>query len=339
MTELAERSRAEPTDGRELLKPDRRPRTCRNGTEKLPRDTEQTHREDDGSEQLGAVRQVRPVHLQLHLLGYLEVLGFCAGSLGFVNIVQFIIFFFKGSGGRSNAALLRVKTVLKSDLYAVYFGHVGLTCRLCLVQLAGTGVLSVGLWLRFDSRTAGLFEVEDSPTVFFTGVYVLIAAGALMMIVGFLGCCGAIKESPCMLGLFFFFLLIIFAAEVAAGIWGLSNRDKVIEDVTEFYKQTYNNYKDTRQEALKETLRVIHFGLNCCGPTGTVIDAAKDICPKKEGLEILITTSCPAAIDEIFNNKLHIIGGVGIGIGVIVIFGMIFSMMLCCAIKRSRDYV
>lgn len=29
--------------------------------------------------------------------------------------------------------------------------------------------------------------------------------------------------------------------------------------------------------------------------------------------------SCPAAIDEVFNNKLHIIGGVGIGIGVIMV--------------------
>ncbi|KAM3858850.1 CD9 antigen-like [Diretmus argenteus] len=203
--------------------------------------------------------------------------------------------------------------------------------------LAGTGVLGVGLWLRFDTRTAGLFEGGDS--VFFTGVYILIGAGALMMVVGFLGCCGAIKESPCMLGLFFFFLLVIFAIEVAAGIWGLSNKDRVVEDITEFYKQTYTNYKDTRQEALKETLRLIHFGMNCCGPTGTVIDAAKDICPKKEGLELLITTSCPAAIDEMFNSKLHIIGGVGIGIGVIMIFGMIFSMLLCCAIKRSRDFV
>lgn len=33
------------------------------------------------------------------------------------------------------------------------------------------------------------------------GVYMLIGAGALMMVVGFLGCCGAIQESPCMLGL------------------------------------------------------------------------------------------------------------------------------------------
>lgn len=30
-------------------------------------------------------------------------------------------------------------------------------------------MLAVGLWLRFDSRTAGLFEGEGSPTVFFTG--------------------------------------------------------------------------------------------------------------------------------------------------------------------------
>ncbi|XP_014850819.1 PREDICTED: tetraspanin-8 isoform X1 [Poecilia mexicana] len=205
--------------------------------------------------------------------------------------------------------------------------------------LAGTGVLAVGLWLRFDSRTKPLFEGVDSPSVFFTGVYLLIAAGGLMMVVGFLGCCGAIKESPCMLGLFFIFLLIIFAAEVAAGIWGLSNRDKVIEEVTEFYKQTFDNYKNTKQEALKETLRLIHFGLDCCGPTGSLFDAAKDICPKQEGLAILVTTSCPKAIDEVFNNKLHIIGGVGIGIGVIMIFGMIFSMMLCCAIKRSREFV
>ncbi|TNM91599.1 hypothetical protein fugu_019979 [Takifugu bimaculatus] len=208
-----------------------------------------------------------------------------------------------------------------------------------LFWLAGTGVLAVGLWLRFDSRTAGLFEQTDSPTVFFTGVYILIAAGALMMVVGFLGCCGAIKESPCMLGLFFLFLLLIFAVEVAAGIWGLSNKDTVVNETTDFYKEMYNNYKTTKQDALKETLRLIHFGLNCCGPTGTVLDGVKDICPKKEGLEVFVTTNCPSAIKEMFDSKLHIIGGVGIGIGIIMIFGMIFSMMLCCAIKRSRDYV
>lgn len=109
------------------------------------------------------------------------------------------------------------------------------------------------------------------------------------------------------------------------GVLTLSVCLQVVEDITEFYKQTYANYKDTKQPALKETLRLIHFGvrthtwtpfmqlvslfwnrtddcltcvgyfpppplqLDCCGPTGTVIDAARDICPKQEGLEILVT--------------------------------------------------
>ncbi|XP_026167833.1 CD9 molecule a isoform X2 [Mastacembelus armatus] len=208
-----------------------------------------------------------------------------------------------------------------------------------LFWLAGTAVFAIGVWLRLDSKTKGLFEGPDSPYVFYTGVYILIGAGALMMVVGFLGCCGAIKESPCMLGLFFFFLLIIFAVEVAAGIWGFSNQSKVLSDITSFYMETYNNYKSTEDENLKKTLQLIQTGLNCCGPTGTVVDAAKDTCPRGDLLEELITKSCPDAIDEVFESKLHIIGGVGITIGVVMVFGMIFSMLLCCAIRKSREVV
>lgn len=35
---------------------------------------------------------------------------------------------------------------------------------------------------------------------FFVGIYILIAVGAVMMFVGFLGCYGAIQESQCLLG-------------------------------------------------------------------------------------------------------------------------------------------
>uniref|UniRef100_A0A8B9HBD0 Tetraspanin n=1 Tax=Astyanax mexicanus TaxID=7994 RepID=A0A8B9HBD0_ASTMX len=218
---------------------------------------------------------------------------------------------------------------------------IGCRCVKLLFILAGTGVLAVGLWLRFDPKTKNLFEGESSPYVFYTGVYILIAAGALMMVVGFFGCCGAIQESPCMLGLFFFFLLLIFAVEVAAGIWGFSNQSKVVDDITQFYMQTYSNYKDNKQDALKETLRLIQHRLNCCGPSNTAEDLKilEDTCPKKDILDDLIIKSCPDAIDEVFNSKLHIIGAVGIGIGVIMIFGMVFSMMLCCAIRKTREIV
>ncbi|XP_056101371.1 CD9 antigen-like [Rhinichthys klamathensis goyatoka] len=202
--------------------------------------------------------------------------------------------------------------------------------------LAGTGVFALGLWVRFNERTKELLTA-DSPSVSFTGVYMPIVVGAVMMVLGFLGCCGAIKESPCMLGMFFVFLFIIFAAEVAAGIWGFAIQKKVVKEIQDSYKQTFDNYKNTKQKALRETLKDFHYGLKCCGKTGLPIDGVSDICPKKEGTKNVVTTSCPSAIEENFTSRLQVIGGVGIGIGVIMIFGMILSMLLCRAIQRPRD--
>ncbi|XP_074002734.1 CD9 antigen isoform X5 [Numenius arquata] len=196
--------------------------------------------------------------------------------------------------------------------------------------LAGTAVLAIGLWLRFDSQTKNIFELESNNTTFYTGVYILIGAGALMMLVGFLGCCGALQESQCMLGLFFFFLFVIFALEIAAAIWGFANKEK------DFYVETYEKRS---QPAARETLKAFQFAVNCCGLKGVLEQQFMDTCPKKTMVESLSVVSCPAAIDEVFNSKLNVIGAVGLGIAVIMIFGMIFSMVLCCAIRRNREMV
>uniref|UniRef100_A0A8C0TCZ9 Tetraspanin n=1 Tax=Canis lupus familiaris TaxID=9615 RepID=A0A8C0TCZ9_CANLF len=228
--------------------------------------------------------------------------------------------------------------------------------------LAGIAVLAVGLWLRFDSQTKSIFEQDTQPSSFYTGVYILIGAGALMMLVGFLGCCGAVQESQCMLGLatkcqdfifpsfedhicfislnpqFFGFLLVIFAIEIAAAIWGYSHKDEVIKEVQEFYKDTYSKLK-SKDEPQRDTLKAIHYALNCCGLVGGVEQFISDICPQKDVLSSITVKPCPEAIKEVFQNKFHIIGAVGIGIAVVMIFGMIFSMILCCAIRRSREMV
>ncbi|XP_072256428.1 CD9 antigen [Pyxicephalus adspersus] len=205
--------------------------------------------------------------------------------------------------------------------------------------LAGTAVLAIGLWLRFDSQTKAMFESDTSGSSFYTGVYILIGAGALMMLVGFLGCCGAIQESECMLGLFFAFLLVIFAIEIAAGIWGFANKDKIVKELQKFYEDTYDKYVINKESSLKETLKTIHFAFDCCGKTGIIEALFTDICPGKSGLNTFTSQSCPKAIETVFNTKFHIIGAVGIGIAAIMIFGMIFSMVLCCAIRNNREMV
>lgn len=73
-----------------------------------------------------------------------------------------------------------------------------------LMQLAGAAILGVGVWVKVDSSS--LLDLLDHEGEDSAGVlqlayvcYVLIAVGALLLIVGFLGCCGAVRESKCML--------------------------------------------------------------------------------------------------------------------------------------------
>ncbi|KAI1238888.1 hypothetical protein IHE44_0011979 [Lamprotornis superbus] len=176
------------------------------------------------------------------------------------------------------------------------------------MPLAGTAVLAVGLWLHFDSQTKSVFELE-SDTKFYTGVYILIGAGALMMLVGFLGCCGASQESQCMLGL-------------------------ITDELKEFYMETY---RKRTQPSAKDTLKAFQFTLNCCGVTGVLEQQFMDTCPAKTLSESFSTKSCPDAIDAVFKSKFNVIGAVGLGIAVMMIVGMIFSMVLCCAIRRERE--
>ncbi|XP_010780190.1 CD81 antigen-like [Notothenia coriiceps] len=90
-----------------------------------------------------------------------------------------------------------------------------------------------------------------------------------MMVVGFLGCYGAIQESQCLLGTFFACLIILFACEVAAGIWGFMNKDTVATEMISFYDSAYDKAisfpalpgteKDNKEkDAVTAVLRVFH---------------------------------------------------------------------------------
>lgn len=62
----------------------------------------------------------------------------------------------------------------------------------------------MGIWVKLDidSLLGLLGDVGDSEAQMSKLVsvsYVLIAVGAVLLVIGFLGCCGAIKESRCML--------------------------------------------------------------------------------------------------------------------------------------------
>ncbi len=70
-----------------------------------------------------------------------------------------------------------------------------------LLQCAGAGILGFALWLRYNSEYfADLPDVDNSTfEAFYIMCYILMGAGGVIMLVGILGCCGAVKESMCLL--------------------------------------------------------------------------------------------------------------------------------------------
>ncbi|XP_063765842.1 tetraspanin-2a isoform X2 [Eleginops maclovinus] len=160
-------------------------------------------------------------------------------------------------------------------------------------------------------------------------VYILLGAGGLMMIVGFFGCFGAVRESQCHLASFFACLLIIFGAEIAAGVFGFINKEQIVEEVQKFYSSSIADISNPNDTAIAV---IYHQTLNCCG--GSTSDTSIALCAEAEN-----TQDCLTAITDFFNEKLHIIGYIGIGIAGVMVIGMIFSMVLCCAIRNNREVI
>lgn len=72
------------------------------------------------------------------------------------------------------------------------------------MKLAGAAILGVGVWVKVDSGSllGFLDSVEGAPpelSQLANVAYLLIGVGAVLLVIGFLGCCGAVKESRCML--------------------------------------------------------------------------------------------------------------------------------------------
>lgn len=65
-----------------------------------------------------------------------------------------------------------------------------------LFQLGGCGLLGVGLWL---SVSQGSFATLSPSFPSLSAANLIITLGSIVMVTGFLGCLGAIKENKCLL--------------------------------------------------------------------------------------------------------------------------------------------
>ncbi|XP_071099933.1 CD9 antigen-like isoform X2 [Haliotis cracherodii] len=200
-----------------------------------------------------------------------------------------------------------------------------------LFWLLGMAILAIGIWVRVDPNFSQYMDQTVSSNPTYVAAYLFIAVGCVVVVIGFFGCCGAIRESQCLLGLFFISLFIIFCVLLGAGIYCVVQKDSIKDLVGDFLQKSVDDYRE-RQQA-KEAMDNIQKNLECCGAkTGSedypIATGVPETCKP-----VNYKRPCAEKLFKTLSSHLIIVAGVAIGIALIMILGMIFSMVLCCAIR------
>ncbi|XP_078457591.1 tetraspanin-18 isoform X2 [Lampetra planeri] len=135
-----------------------------------------------------------------------------------------------------------------------------------LIFLAGLCLVAVGVWAVADP--GGVAEVVSSHhPLLLRSVHVILAVGAVFLLLGLLGCCGALCESRRTLTFFFILLLIIFMVELVTAIVAFVFREQLNEDYFALeLKMRYqgDNATDVFSRFWNSAMKT--FG--CCGVRG-----------------------------------------------------------------------
>ncbi|XP_071451071.1 tetraspanin-18-like [Hetaerina americana] len=254
---------------------------------------------------------------------------------------------------------------------------------LCLFNfiffLAGTAVLSIGIWLAADKNSFISFtQSTQNPTLQQFGqqtvvdqaAYVLIAIGAFIFIVSFLGYCGAIRESKCMLMLYAVFLFLILILEVTAGGLVVGYRKEAEDKTRDFFKSTIKDYyapKD-KEDAVTLMWNYLMSQMSCCGvdnyqdfqtsekwrlgskkvpeaccvlvpdgPDPSLFKPRDPDCPKNpSATNSYYETGCYQVFLNWVNERTDIVLGVVIGLVLIQIIGICLS---CCLYRVLESYI
>ena len=163
--------------------------------------------------------------------------------------------------------------------------------------------------------------------MFDEAVLFLTVVGAILFVIGILGCHGVSAENHCMITTFVALLAIIFIFEIAAG--GLALIFK--KNVEEALLRDFNSYQE--EEDARRFYDWLQTELKCCGYNGPS-DWIKDrpVSCKTYG------EGCKYKFGKLTQEKLLLVGGIGIGFAFLQLLSIVFALSLLKEIKAQKKY-
>lgn len=201
-----------------------------------------------------------------------------------------------------------------------------------LFWLAGCAVLGIGIWIRVDPHFHQFVDIQ----YLYTASYILIGIGSAMMVICFMGCCGSLKENQCMLGTFWFFLLIIMLGVAGCMVAAYFKKDDVKDVITQTLRTAVKAYYDEENPWAKVMMDSVQEELNCCGADMASADYLMAMgSPPGSCNPLAYTTPCSKSVYDFIVTNFLIVVGIAVGLGMILIIGMVLTCCLLCAVRRD----
>lgn len=236
-----------------------------------------------------------------------------------------------------------------------------------IVWICGIAVFGVGIYSRVKS---GEWEDLIKNASVADAANLLIASGAIVMVIGFIGCCGAWKQNRPFLIIYIILLLLIFILEIAGGIYAYTKKDKIIDDFKDGFQETINNSygQDTgtnkANKGLTDSVDWFQKNVECCGSAGPsswnntkwynsrktangTFTLVPDSCCKASGCNVgsdgefsklanIWNKGCVDQGEKFIKDHIAEIGGVGVGIAFVQLIGIIFAILLVRSINENK---
>nr|CAD7595995.1 unnamed protein product [Timema genevievae] len=210
-------------------------------------------------------------------------------------------------------------------------------------SLAGIALLTIGALVQAKVAEAVNFlegKVSVAPIL-------LIVVGSIVFIISFYGCCGAIRESSCMVTTFSIFLMVILTLEIVIAVLAFVYRDVLTDDLQTSIKNSIDSYHTNNTAKIE--LDSMQTTFQCCGANGpTDYDVTRlpsSCCTANDGNPCLpittdlnrlaFQTGCVQALKDYVQHYGAVIGGVALGVGVVMLIGIVSGLCLASSIRNE----